>query len=86
MWKYFEELVWRPCTALVFSLEVATREIAPRLIVDAVLSRAVHTLSRQRLLRISEDKVGFDLGASTPSAAQSRGLPERHSNKFPCPR
>jgi len=75
MWEWFEQLVWRPCTALAFSLEIATREITPRLIVDTMLSRAVHALSRQGSLQDTKNQIERELAASPPQAARRRDLP-----------
>ena len=56
LWEAFGQLVWRPWSALVLSLEMTTKEITPRLLIDSMLSRAVHTLSRPLAAHSQADK------------------------------
>jgi hypothetical protein len=44
--QWLNEVIWRPCSALVFTLEITTQNISNLLRMNAGVSRAVHYLTR----------------------------------------
>lgn len=44
--QFFEQMVWRPWTALLSSVEMLGKHAPEMMKIDAVISRVTHTLSR----------------------------------------